>query len=151
MAQTELARSWTRTVRGFEPVLSLWRPLASLRFAIALIGFISAAGLLSVLLPQIPVVMQGNQAAIDAWIEFQKGRFGLLTEPMYRVGLFSVFDAPWFIGALGLLASNGELIAQPIPLTGIPASDSLSAEDIWQNPTFVGGVVNGGPTAHSEW
>ena len=36
-------------------------------------------------------------------------------------------------------------------IRGIPASDSLSAEDIWQNPTFVGGVVNGGPTAHSEW
>ncbi len=36
-------------------------------------------------------------------------------------------------------------------LRGIPASDSLGAEDIWGNPTFVGGVVNGGPTAHSEW
>lgn len=34
---------------------------------------------------------------------------------------------------------------------GIPASDSLGAEDLWGNPTFVGGVVNGGPTAHSEW
>jgi len=34
---------------------------------------------------------------------------------------------------------------------GIPASDQLGVEDIWGNPTFVGGVVNGGPTAHSEW
>ena len=41
--------------------------------------------------------------------------------------------------------------AQSDNIRGIPASDSLSAEDIWQNPTFVGGVVNGGPTAHSEW
>ena len=104
MERTERARGWARTVRGIEPVLSLWRPLASLRFAISLIGFISVAGLLSVLLPQIPVAMQGNPAAIDAWLEFQKGRFGMLTEPMHRVGLFSVFDAPWFIGALALLA-----------------------------------------------
>ena len=55
------------------------------------------------------------------------------------------------VGVLGIFAANSELIAQSIPLQGIPASDSLSAEDIWQNPTFVGGVVNGGPTAHSEW
>ncbi|MGE4657607.1 MAG: hypothetical protein AAEI08_01615 [Gammaproteobacteria bacterium] len=58
------------------------------------------------------------------------------------IGLSGVF---WF------LVTSGELMAQPIPLRGIPASDSLSAEDIWQNPTFVGSVVNGGPTAHSEW
>ena len=57
-------------------------------------------------------------------------------------GLISVF---------GLLTGSGGVLAQPIPLQGIPASDSLSAEDIWQNPTFVGSVVNGGPTAHSEW
>lgn len=36
-------------------------------------------------------------------------------------------------------------------IQGIPASDSLGAEDIWRNPVFRGGVVNGGPTAHSEW
>lgn len=34
---------------------------------------------------------------------------------------------------------------------GLPASDELGAEDIWHNPSFVGGVVNGGTTAHSEW
>ena len=59
-----------------------------------------------------------------------------------------------FIGfcvLLGVFFVTGELSAQPIPLQGIPASDALGAEDIWGNPTFVGGVVNGGPTAHSEW
>ena len=54
-------------------------------------------------------------------------------------------------GVLGVFVTAGELVAQSIPLQGIPASDSLGAEDIWGNPTFVGGVVNGGPTAHSEW
>ena len=59
-----------------------------------------------------------------------------------------------FIGFCVLLVVfvvAGELSAQSIPLQGIPASDALGAEDIWGNPTFVGGVVNGGPTAHSEW
>ncbi|HEY4031636.1 MAG TPA: hypothetical protein VGM25_14935 [Caulobacteraceae bacterium] len=34
---------------------------------------------------------------------------------------------------------------------GLPASDSLGADDIWLNPTFRGGVVNGGASAHSNW
>ena len=55
------------------------------------------------------------------------------------------------IAALVLLHSPGAMGQTHNEIRGIPASDSLSAEDIWQNPTFVGGVVNGGPTAHSEW
>lgn len=55
------------------------------------------------------------------------------------------------IAILGLLGSQDVLAQTAGEIRGIPASDSLSAEDIWQNPTFVGGVVNGGPTAHSEW
>ena len=54
----------------------------------------------------------------------------------------------WVFGCSFLLASVNPAGAQ---IKGIPASDSLGAEDIWGNPTFVGGVVNGGPTAHSEW
>jgi hypothetical protein len=34
---------------------------------------------------------------------------------------------------------------------GLPASDVLGSEDTWDNPTFVGGVVNGGPSASSEY
>ena len=49
---------------------------------------------------------------------------------------------------LGIQSALAQSIGE---IRGIPASDSLSAEDIWQNPTFVGSVVNGGPTAHSEW
>ena len=35
--------------------------------------------------------------------------------------------------------------------TGIPASDTLGADDIAGNPTFIGGVANGGGTAHGVW
>ncbi len=34
---------------------------------------------------------------------------------------------------------------------GQPASDSLGQEDLWGNPTFIGGVTNGGPGGHSIW
>ena len=34
---------------------------------------------------------------------------------------------------------------------GQPATDQLGQEDIWGNPTFVGGVTNGGPAGHSIW
>lgn len=34
---------------------------------------------------------------------------------------------------------------------GQPATDQLGQADIWGNPTFVGGVTNGGPAGHSIW
>ena len=34
---------------------------------------------------------------------------------------------------------------------GQPASDLLGQEDLWGNPTFIGGVTNGGPGGHSVW
>lgn len=34
---------------------------------------------------------------------------------------------------------------------GQPASDLLGQEDLWGNPTFIGGVTNGGPVGHSIW
>jgi hypothetical protein len=34
---------------------------------------------------------------------------------------------------------------------GIPASDTLGADDLNGNPTFIGGVANGGGTSHGVW
>lgn len=34
---------------------------------------------------------------------------------------------------------------------GLPASDTLGADDLAGNPTFVGGVANGGGTSHGIW
>lgn len=45
---------------------------------------------------------------------------------------------------LGAAAAYGQ-IQNP------PASNILGTEDIWGNPTFVGGITNGGTTAFSEW
>ena len=36
-------------------------------------------------------------------------------------------------------------------LAGIPASDSLGADDLYGNPSLIGGVANGGGTAHGVW
>lgn len=54
-------------------------------------------------------------------------------------------------GVLVFIVLAGNSTTGPAQIQGLPASDQLGAEDIWGNPTFVGGVVNGGPTAHSEW
>jgi hypothetical protein len=54
-----------------------------------------------------------------------------------------------FLYGLALLALlSGAASGQ---IRGLPASDQLGAEDGNGNPTFVGGVTDGGPTAHSEW
>ncbi len=36
-------------------------------------------------------------------------------------------------------------------IAGIPASDTLGAEDLAGNPSFIGGVANSGSTAHGVW
>lgn len=52
-------------------------------------------------------------------------------------------------GALFLLALAVFVHARP--LIGIPASDTLGADDLGYNPTFIGGVANGGGNAHGVW
>ncbi|MDE2962185.1 MAG: hypothetical protein OXU28_19325 [Chloroflexota bacterium] len=34
---------------------------------------------------------------------------------------------------------------------GIPASDALGGDDLAYNPTFIGGVANGGSTSSGVW
>lgn len=34
---------------------------------------------------------------------------------------------------------------------GLPASDALGPDDVWGNPSFVGGTANGGSTSHGVW
>ena len=48
---------------------------------------------------------------------------------------------------LGMLVTFGVSAQQ----TGIPASDTLGADDLAGNPTFIGGVANGGGTVHGVW
>ena len=52
---------------------------------------------------------------------------------------------------IGLASSPALTQDRNDSLIGLPASDVLGSEDIWENPTFVGGVINGGPTASSEY
>lgn len=94
-------QSWAYVVRDL--FWLIWRLLISVRFALGLILFLALAGLLGVLLPQIPIPMRGDPAAVAAWLEFQRGKFGPLTDAMYRLGLFNVFNALWFQAALGVL------------------------------------------------
>ena len=104
MAQAEVAQGRERSVRSLDVLLALWRLVGSAQFALALIGFLALAGLLAVMLPQIPETLRGNPAAVAVWVELQRGNFGPLTEPMRRVGLFNVVASWWFLTALGLLA-----------------------------------------------
>ena len=91
--------------RGLEvdPMRWLWRLLTSVRFALAIIAVLAGAALLGIVIPQLPVEMRGNPAAVSAWLQFQEDRFGFLTDPMYRLGLFEVFRSVWFTAALATL------------------------------------------------
>jgi len=104
MARAEAAPGVVRPVRVTDMLVWLWRMLASAQFAVAVITLLTIGGLLAVAIPQIPAPMRGNTLAIDAWLGVRRGDFGPFTEPMYRLGLFDVVRAWWFLTGLGLLA-----------------------------------------------
>ena len=52
---------------------------------------------------------------------------------------------------VAMFVMTGAFPAVHAQLIGLPASDVLGSEDIWANPTFVGGVIDGGPTASSQY
>jgi cytochrome c biogenesis protein len=106
LARAEAKRSGSRITFKFDPFRDLWRLLTSVRFALIIIAFLALAGLAGVLIPQIPVGVRGNPAAVDLWLDSQEGKFGGLTEPMHRLGLFQVFESRWFMGALALLVAS---------------------------------------------
>lgn len=86
-----------------DPFRLLWRGLVSVRFALGLIGFLALASLAGTLIPQLPVEMRGNLVAETQWLDFQRERFGFLTDPMETLGLFQVFRSLWFVSGLALL------------------------------------------------
>ncbi len=100
------ARALRARGAAFDVMRPLWRILTSVRMAVFFIGTLAAFGMLGVLIPQVPEPMRGNEAAIQVWLDTQRGNFGPLTDAMYRLGLFEVFQARWFLFALGYLVVN---------------------------------------------
>lgn len=103
MARAERAASYPRAVRTVDLLVWLWRLLASGQFAVALISFLALAGLLAVVIPQVPVAIRGEAFAVDIWVDTQRGKFGPFTDSMQRSGLFDVVSTWWFLTALVLL------------------------------------------------
>lgn len=104
MASVRTARS--ARIASFDFFQPIWRLLTSVRFAVFYIAALALVGLMGVLIPQVPEPMRGNTAAINIWLDTQRGTFGPLTDPMHRLGLFEVFHAKWFLFALGFLVVN---------------------------------------------
>ncbi|MCC6958826.1 MAG: cytochrome c biogenesis protein ResB [Dehalococcoidia bacterium] len=97
-----VAQSDMRTSRvepsGFDPLRTVWDLLTNVKFALLLVGTALVAGLVGVVLPQVPGPMRGNPAARSAWIALREQSYGPLTGPMDRLGLFDVFHSTWFNG-----------------------------------------------------
>jgi cytochrome c biogenesis protein ResB len=97
---------WVSRLAPWNPLRAAWRLLTNVRWAIALIVFLALASLLGVLLPQIPDGVRGDSAAVSLWLDAQRGKYGILTDVIHRLGLFDVFHARWFAVSLGLLVAS---------------------------------------------
>ena len=103
MAKAQATRTWAQTARALDPLRALWRLFTSVRWALILLAFLALAGLLGVLLPQIPDTVRSDGASVANWLDVQRGKFGVFTDPIYHLGFFDVFHARWFAAGLGLL------------------------------------------------
>ncbi|MBI5949297.1 MAG: cytochrome c biogenesis protein ResB [Chloroflexi bacterium] len=83
---------------GLDPFRAAWNLLTNVKFALLLVGTATAAGLVGVVIPQVPAPMRSNPAAKAAWLELQRHDYGSLTTSMDRLGLFDVFHTAWFNG-----------------------------------------------------
>ena len=54
-------------------------------------------------------------------------------------------------GPTAALAQQDPDICDCTPVSGQPAADVLASHDRWGNPTFIGGITNGGPDSGSVW
>lgn len=54
-------------------------------------------------------------------------------------------------GSTAALAQQQADICDCTPVSGQPAADVLASHDRWGNPTFIGGITNGGPDSGSVW
>jgi len=68
------------------------------KFALFLVGLALFAGMIGVVVPQVPGPMRANPPARSAWIELRRETYGPLTGPMDALDLFDVFHSAWFNG-----------------------------------------------------
>ncbi|NJD63895.1 MAG: cytochrome c biogenesis protein ResB [Chloroflexi bacterium] len=83
---------------GLDPLRWAWQLLTIVKFALFLVGLALVAGMVGVVLPQVPGPMRANPAARSAWIELRRETYGPLTGPMDALDLFDVFHSAWFNG-----------------------------------------------------
>ncbi|PWB48881.1 MAG: hypothetical protein C3F10_00100 [Dehalococcoidia bacterium] len=83
---------------GLDPLRWAWQLLTNVKFALFLVGLALVAGMVGVVLPQVPGPMRANPAARSAWIELRRETYGPLTGPMDALDLFDVFHSAWFNG-----------------------------------------------------
>jgi cytochrome c biogenesis protein len=98
----QLARSEQRS----DVFDDLWQLFASTKLALVLMLAIAAAALAGALLVQAPGAMLDKPEAMRAWVNQIRPRYGVFTDLLQTLQLFSVFESLWFRGLLGLLAAN---------------------------------------------
>ena len=110
------AAGWSRTFGLLNPPRAVWWLCTNVRFAILLLAVLSLVSLLGVVLPQVPLNVRGDSVAEADWLRVQEGRFGFLTDPIDRVGLFDVFHTSWFAVLMALtVAATGAYIVSRFP------------------------------------
>ncbi len=114
--KTPRPSGWSRSLGLLNPLRAVWWLFTNLRLAIVLLALLSVISLIGVVIPQIPVVIRGDEALEQMWLRSKEDDFGFLTQPMNRLGLFDIFHAGWFVVLLAMtVASTGAYVISRLP------------------------------------
>lgn len=91
---------------SFDPVGRLWRLFTSVRLALVLILMIAGAVLAGTLLDQAPGPVAADRELYQQWLDRVRDRYGMWTDVLAFLRLFTVFHSLWFRVLLGLLVAN---------------------------------------------
>ncbi len=75
----------------------VWALLTNVKFALLLVGTATAASMIGVVVPQVPLEMRDNPAARSAWLELREEDYGVFADLMERFDLFDIFHSLWFV------------------------------------------------------
>ena len=95
-----------------DPAYWIWRRLTSVRIAATLIAIVALFALVGVVIPQVPPQFTDTPAAVDAFVNDQRGTWGAFTGILAEFpffyntngGIFNLFNQPYWYALVAVLA-----------------------------------------------
>jgi cytochrome c biogenesis protein ResB len=103
----EVSTSAAAGTEGRYLVRRAWRIICSIKTTVVLLTAITLLSLLGTVFPQLTSEVHADPDTYGQWLVAAEARYGGLSQPLHRLGLFNVYSSSLFILLLAVLFLNG--------------------------------------------